>query len=43
MPIQTEHLQMYTRASIITQITIYRRIRVGRDGYLDRPEAYDIS
>ena len=27
---------------IIVQVTIYRRLRIGRDGYLDQSEAYDI-
>ena len=30
-------------AYIIVQVTIYRRVRIGRDGHLDQSEAYDIS
>ena len=30
-------------ARIPVQITIYRRPLIGRDGYLDKSEAYDIS
>ena len=28
---------------ILVQVTIYRRILIGRDGHLDQSEAYDIS
>ena len=28
---------------IIVQVTIYRRLLIGRDGHLDQSEAYDIS
>ena len=31
-----------TRAHILVQVTIYRRLRIGRDGHLDQSEAYDI-
>ena len=31
------------RARILVQVTIYRRRLIGRDGYLDQSEAYDIS
>ena len=31
------------RARILVQVTIYRRLLIGRDGHLDQPEAYDIS
>ena len=27
---------------ILVQVTIYRRLRIGRDGHLDQCEAYDI-
>ena len=27
---------------IIVQVTIHRRLRIGRDGHLDQSEAYDI-
>ena len=30
-------------ARILIQVTIYRRLRIGRDGHLDQSEAYDIS
>ena len=32
-----------TVARIFVQITIYRRLLIGRDGNLDESEAYDIS
>ena len=28
---------------IRVQVTIYRRLRIGRDSHLDQSEAYDIS
>ena len=28
---------------ILVQVTINRRLRIGRDGYLDQSEAYDLS
>ena len=28
---------------IFVQVTIYRRLLIGRDGHLDQSEAYDIS
>ena len=31
------------RARILVQVTIYRRLLFGRDGYLDQSEAYDKS
>ena len=31
------------RACILVQVTIYRRLLIGRDGHLDQSEAYDIS
>ena len=31
------------RARILIQVTIYRRLLIGRDGHLDQSEAYDIS
>ena len=37
-----EHL-MRTRVRILVQVTIYRRLLIGRDGHLDQSEAYDIS
>ena len=32
-----------TRACILVQVTIYRRLRIGRDGHLDHFKACDIS
>ena len=29
-------------ARIRVQVTIYHRLRIGRDGHLDQSEAYDI-
>ena len=30
-------------ACLLIQVTIYRRLWIGGDGYLDQSEAYDIS
>ena len=30
-------------ARVLVQVTIYCRLRIGRDGHLDQSEAYDIS
>ena len=30
-------------ARILVQVTIYRRLLIGRDGHLDTSEAYDLS
>ena len=30
-------------ARILVQVTIYRSLLIGRDGYLDQSEGYDIS
>ena len=30
-------------ARILVQVTIYRRVLIGRDDHLDQSEAYDIS
>ena len=30
-------------ARILVEVTIYRRLLIGRDGHLDQSEAYDIS
>ena len=35
--------QNNARARILVQVTIYRRLLIGRDGHLDQSEAYDIS
>ena len=32
-----------SRARILVQVTIYRRLLIGRDGHLDQSEAYDMS
>ena len=34
---------MRFRVRILVQVTIYRRLRIGRDGHLDQSAAYDIS
>ena len=31
------------RAGILVQVTINRRLLIGRDGHLDQSEAYDLS
>ena len=36
-------LALFRRARILVQVTIYRRLLIGRDGHLDQSEAYDIS
>ena len=36
-------VSVYHRARILVQVTIYRRLLIGRDGHLDQSEAYDIS
>ena len=36
------HFSLF-RARILVQVTIYRRLVIGRDGHLDQSEAYDIS
>ena len=33
---------LQTRARILVQVTIYRRLLIGRDGHLDQSKAYDI-
>ena len=33
----------YSRVRILEQVTIYRRLLIGRDDHLDQSEAYDIS
>ena len=37
------NLSLITRSRILVQVTIYRGLLIGRDGYLDQSEAYDIS
>ena len=34
------HQGLYSRTS---EVTIYRRLRIGRDGNVDQSEAYDVS
>ena len=34
---------LLSRARILVQVTICRRILIGRDGHLDQSEAYDVS
>ena len=38
-----KHGSLPNRARIFVQVTIYRRILIGRDGHLDQSEPYDIS
>ena len=35
--------ELRTKVRILVQVTIYRRLLIGRDGHLDQSEAYDIS
>ena len=39
----TEQRHLIVRARILVQVTIYRRLLIGRDGHLDQSEAYDVS
>ena len=41
--LKTKVLNLRTRGRILVQVTIYRRLLIGRDGHLDQSEAYDIS
>ena len=34
---------VWDRARILVQVTIYRRLLIGRDGHLDQSEAYDMT
>ena len=36
-------LCLRARARILVQVTINRRLLIGRDGHLDQSEAYDLS
>ena len=36
-------IPLTTWVGILVQVTIYRRLLIGRDGHLDQSEAYDIS
>ena len=45
-PLEMNHERHWVKhdwAYIIVQVTIYRRVLIGRDGHLDQSEAYDIS
>ena len=33
----------YIQGPFLVQVTLYRRLLIGRDGHLDQSEAYDIS
>ena len=37
------YMEMGYWAHILVQVTIYRRLLIGRDGHLDQLEAYDMS
>ena len=37
------YIILYLRGRILVQVTIYRRLLIGRDGRLDQSEAYDVS
>ena len=37
------YTKLYEWGCILVQVTIYHRLRIGRDGHLDQSEAYDIS
>ena len=37
------HIYTCIWTRILVQFTMYRRLRIGRDGHLDQTEAYDIS
>ena len=39
----TSYSGLLLRGPILVHVTIYRRLRIGRDGHLDQSEAYDIS
>ena len=36
-------VNLTTRGGILVQVTINRRLLIGRDGHLDQSEAYDLS
>ena len=42
-PLAGKMLRKGAWARILVQVTIYRRLLIGRDGHLDQSEAYDIS
>ena len=37
------HRSLGVRTRILVQVTIYRRLLIGRDDHLDQSETYDIS
>ena len=37
------HTTVLYSSRILVQVTIYRRLRIGRDGHLDQSEAHDLS
>ena len=41
LPVQVSTLDIW--AGILVQVTINRRLLIGRDGHLDQSEAYDLS
>ena len=41
--IELKYKALFTRAGILVQVTINRRLLIGRDGHLDQSEAYDLS
>ena len=41
--VESNRLPVWHRVPILVQVTIYRRLRSGRDGHLDHSEANDIS
>ena len=43
MPVYGAQDRIMYWARILVQVTIYRRLLIGRDGHLDQSEAYDIS
>ena len=40
---QLIEITVRVRSRILAQVTIYRRLLIGRDSHLDQSEAYDIS
>ena len=40
---QWECVTLQLWACILVQVTMYHRLRIGRDGHLDQSKAYDIS
>ena len=43
LPEMLQCLEIQARARILVQVTINRRLLIGRDGHLDQSEAYDLS